>query len=113
MKERNLIILCVIFAVLIGLVFIKKGMKPQVPTTEEVTDIVASPISAGDITEVIVRLGDGSGGDKDKPRHVHLLKEDDHWVVKTQYGVYANDKMIASVLDQLDQLQVELTSKKQ
>lgn len=113
MKERNLIILCVIFAVLVGLVFVKKGMKPQVPTTEEAADIIASPVSADDITEVIVRLGDGGGGDEDNPRRVHLLKEDGQWAVKTRYGVHANDKAITPVLDQLDQLKGELRSKKE
>ena len=112
MNKKSLIIVCVIFAVLIGLVFVKKSVKPGIPTTEEIVDIIASSINVDDFSEIVLRIGDGSTEDKDKPKNVHLVKEGDQWIVKTRYGVYANDKTITSLLDKLDQLKGELRSDK-
>ncbi len=110
MKEKNLVILCIVFAVLIGLVFVKKSMKPQIPTTEEVSDIISLSINSDDLTEIIIRLGDGKSDDAEKPKNVHLAKEGDHWTVKTHYGVYARDNVITNLLKKLDQLKGELRS---
>jgi len=112
MREKNLVILCIVFAILIGLVFFKKSIKPQVPTTEEISDIIEPSISLDGLTEIIIRLGDGKSDDADKPKNVHLAKEDDHWIVKTHYGVYARDQIITTLLKKLDQLQGELRSNK-
>jgi len=112
MREKNLVILCIVFAILISLVFFKKSIKPQVPTTEEISDIIELSISLDGLTEIIINLGDGKSDDTDKPKNVHLAKENDHWIVKTHYGVYARDQSITSLLDKLDQLKGELRSNK-
>jgi len=112
MREKNLVILCIVFAVLISLVFFKNSITPQVPTTEEISDIIEPSVSLGGLTEIIIRLGDGKSDDADKPKNVHLAKEDDHWIVKTHYGVYAQDQIITTLLKKLDQLQGELRSNK-
>ena len=112
MREKNLVILCIVFAVLIGLVFVKKSMKPQIPTTEEVSDIISLSINPDDLTEIIIRLGNGESDDAEKPKNVHLAKEGDHWTVKTHYGVYARDNVITNLLEKLDQLKGELRSNK-
>lgn len=112
MKKKNLIILCIIFLVLISLTFFKKSVKPQVSMTEEVSDIIAPSIDLDGLTEIIIRMGDGKSDDIDKPKNVHLAKEGDHWVVKTHYGVYARDQVIAPLIEKLDQLKGELRSNK-
>ena len=110
MKEKNLIILCIVFAILISLAFYKKSVKPQIPTTEEISDIIGPLISLGSLTEIIIRLGDGQSDDSDKPKNVHLAKEDDHWIVKTQFGVHAREQVITTLLEKLDRLKGELRS---
>jgi len=110
MKEKNLIILCIVFVVLVGLVFFKKSMKPQIPTTEEITDLIAPSINSDSLTEIIIRLGDGKSDDADKPKNVHLAKDGEHWTVKTHFGVYARDQVITRLLEKFDQLRGELRS---
>ena len=112
MNKKSLIILCVIFAILIGLVFIKKNAKLKIPTTEEIVDIIAPSITIDVLSEIVLRMGGGSTEDKDGPANVHLAKEGDQWIVKTQYGVYANEKTIMPILDKLNQLKGELRSDK-
>ena len=87
---------------------VKKSVKPQVPTTEEIVDIIVPSISIDDLSEIVIRLGDGNSDTEDKPNIVHLAKEDDQWIVKTQYGIYANEKTITPLLEKLDQLEGEL-----
>ena len=112
MNKKSLIILCVIFAVLIGLVFIKRSVKPRIPTTEEIIDIIVPEINIDGLSDIVLRLGDGSAEDKDELRDIHLAKEGDQWIVKTQYGVRANEKTITPVLDKFNQLKGELRSDK-
>jgi len=111
MKEKNLIILCIVFAILIGLVFIKKNTKPKVPTAEEVSDIISASVKSADINDISITLGKSSSA-QENPKPVVLAKEGDHWVVKSQFGVYAKDKVIDSALDKLDGLEGELRSDK-
>ena len=80
MREKNLIILCIIFAVLIGLFFFKKSIKPQVPTTEEIVDIIEPSVTIDNIQEIALRLGNGKDGDEENPKNVHLVKEGDRWI---------------------------------
>jgi len=110
MREKNLVILCIVFAILISLAYFKKSIKPQVPTTEEISDIIEPSISLDSLTEIIIRLGDGQSEDVDNPKNVHLVKEGDHWIVKTHFGVYARDQVIKTLLEKLDQLKGELRS---
>lgn len=112
MREKNLVILCIVFAVLVSLVFFKKSIKPQVPTTEEIVDIIEPSLSSDGLTGIIIRIGNGNSDDTDKPKNVHLAKEGDHWTVKTHYGVYARDQVITALLEKLDQLKGELRSNK-
>ncbi len=112
MNKKSLIILCVIFAILIGLVFVKKNIKPEISTTEEIVDIIVSPVNIDGFSEIVLRLGDGITENDDKPRNVHLVKEGGQWIVKTQYGVYADEKTITPILEKLDQLKGELRSDK-
>ena len=53
MREKNLIILCIVFAILISLTFFKKSMKPEVPTTEEISDIITTTINSDSLTKII------------------------------------------------------------
>ncbi len=113
MNKKNLIVLCAIFVILIGLVVAKKKMKSQVPTKEEMVAIIVSPVNIDDFVEIVLRLGDGTEEDKERPQSVHLAKENGQWVVKTQYGVRANEKIITSILDKLDQLKGEIRSNRE
>ncbi len=112
MNKKSLIILCVIFTLLIGLVFVKKGMKLSVPTTEEVSAIVTAPVSSDSISEITLRLGDGMEEGEDSSQNVRLRKVSDQWVVESQYGVRANDRVITSALEKLDRLEGEMRSDK-
>jgi len=110
MREKNLVILCIVFAILIGLAYFKKSIKPQVSTTEEISDIIEPSISSDGLIGITIRLGDGQSDDVDKPKNVLLAKEDDRWIVKTQFGVRARDQVITILLEKLDQLKGELRS---
>jgi len=113
MNKKSLIILVVIFVILIALVFVKKNMKPQVPTTEEITDIIASTVVLDNLSGIAIRLGDGETQDDEKPRNVGLSKDDTgQWVVGSFYDVYANENTVKSLVEKLDQLQGELRSNK-
>jgi hypothetical protein len=135
MKEKNLIVLFVILAVLIGLVFVKKTLEKDVPMTEEIIDIIAPSVSAEAVNEIVLMLGNGrndddaaadeGGGDEKEEEDkgqgtggeeaqavVRLVREGDRWKDITRYGVYANEKTISSALDKLDQLKGELRSNK-
>ena len=110
MKEKNLIILCVVFAVLMSLVFVKKSMNKSVPTVEEVTNIIEPLLSGDTVSKIVVRIGNGISEEEDKPKNVSVLKENDSWIVETQYGVYANESVITKVLEGFDLLEGELRS---
>ncbi|MBN1868965.1 MAG: DUF4340 domain-containing protein [Candidatus Omnitrophica bacterium] len=110
MNKKSLIILCVIFAVLMGLVFVKRSVKPTAPTKEEIVDIITPAVGINNLSEIVLRLGDGSTEDVEKPKNIHLAKEGGQWLVKTQYGVFADDKTITPLLDKLDRLKGELRS---
>ena len=113
MKKTNLIVLCVIFAVLIGLVFVKKNMKARPPATEEMVDLIAAPVNLEDFSEIVLRLGqEGAEENASTVQRVELARENGQWIVKTQYGVRANEKAIAPVLEKLDALQGELRSQR-
>ena len=56
MNKKNLIILLIIFAILIGLVVVKESIKPEIPTREEVTDIVAQRIDIADFSDILLRI---------------------------------------------------------
>lgn len=134
MKQKNLIVLLIILAALIGLVFVKKATKPEVPTTEESVDVIATAVNAASVNEISLLLvsgktagsegvsegqaneaqdGQAAGeGDTTQRGFVSLVKEGDKWKDMTQYGVYANETNVASALDMLDQLKGELRSNK-
>src|SRR3989338_3561154 len=131
MKEKNLIVLFVILAVLVGLVFVKKTMRKEVPTTEESVDIIAPAVNAAAVSEMSLMLisrepaeskgvsdgqvneGQEAGeGDNTRRDFVSLVKEGERWKDMTQYGVDADETGIASALDMLDQLTGELRSNK-
>src|SRR3989338_1343049 len=57
MKFKNLIILLAVFIVLVGIVFVKKGMEPTVPTTEEMADIITSSLNLENLSEAVFRFG--------------------------------------------------------
>jgi hypothetical protein len=109
MKEKNLIVLCIVLALLMGLVFLKRNIKPEIPTVEEAAQIIGPAVNSDNIKEFVLRLG-GGGGDKDNPQDIHLVKQDGRWVVKTYYGVYADEGRLKPVLEKLDQLTGELRS---
>jgi hypothetical protein len=64
MKQKNLIILFFILAVLIGLIFVKKNMKPSTPVAEETVDIIVPGIGADVVSEIVLELED-QGEDED------------------------------------------------
>jgi len=113
MKEKNLVILCIIFAVLVGLVYLKQSKKPKIPTTEEITDIISLTLNSDNVKEIKLRLGDGTDSDAENPKIVLLAKLEDHWVIETHFGAYAREATITPVLEKLDQLQGELRSNKE
>lgn len=110
MKFKNLIILLVVFVVLIGIVFVKKGMEPTVPTTEERADIITPSLSLENITEAVFRFGLPAGQAGTTETKVHLIKEEGRWKVKSLYGVYADENVLTAFLNKLDGLQGELRS---
>lgn len=75
MNKKGLLILCVIFAVLIGLVFVKGRTKPQVSTQEEITDIISTVVSVDSINEIELKLGSGTPDESGASEHVHLVKD--------------------------------------
>lgn len=103
MKSKNLLFLCIIFAALIGVVLIKKSAQPPAAVREETTDIITFPLSLDTVTEIIFQLG---GTDA----RVHLVKEQDGWKVKSQYGVSADTEIAGAFLKKLDALAGELRS---
>lgn len=103
MKFKNLIILLTVFIVLIGIVFVKKGMEPTVATTEEMTDLITPSLNLENISEALFRFGTTE-------TKVHLLKEEDTWKVKSLYGVYADENVLGAFLRKIDDLRGELRS---
>lgn len=103
MKFRNLIILSIVFIVLIGVVFVKKSMEPIVPTTEEMTDLIAPSLNPEDIREAVFRFGTIQ-------TNVHLAQEEGTWKVKSLYGVYADETVLKAFLKKMDDLRGELRS---
>ena len=138
MKEKNLIILFVILAVLIGLIYVKKTVRKTAPATEEVADIISPSVIADQVSEIVLVLEESESDDADGPNEiedddgtdsdvdeeevvdeemddpgfVRLSKVGERWIDATQYGVAANDKTLAAALDKLDQLKGELRSDK-
>jgi len=110
MNKKGLLILCVIFAVLIGLVFVKGRTKPQVSTQEEITDIISTVVSVDSINEIELKLGSGTPDESGASEYVHLVKDGDYWFDQTQLGVYASDSSITALLKKLDGLTGELRS---
>ena len=112
MNKKSLIILCIVFAILVGLVFVKKSIKPKIPTTEEIVDIIVPSVNIDGLSDIVLRLGGAQAEDDGDLGNVHLAKENGEWIVKTRYGVHANEKTITPVLEKLDQLKGELRSDK-
>ena len=135
MKEKNLIVMFVILAVVIGLVFVKKTTKKSIQTAEESVDVIAPAVNATEVSEISLMLvrggdtvvGEGTGegqenggkdgqeakaGDGTNRDFVSLVKEGGRWKDMTQFGVYATDSNISWALDKLDQLKGELRSNK-
>lgn len=103
MKLRSLIILLAAFIALVSVVFVKRGMEPPVPTTEEMADIVPSSLNLENLHEVVFRFGATE-------THVHLIKEEGHWKVKSLYDVSADENALAAFLKKIDTLQGEWRS---
>ena len=110
MKFKNLIILLAVFIVLVGIVFVKKGMEPTVPTTEEMADIITSSLNLENLSEAVFRFGLPAGQAGTTETKVHLIKEEGRWKVKSLYGVYADENALTAFLNKLNGLEGELRS---
>jgi len=112
MKEKNLVILCLVFAVLVALVYVKNNIQTSsIEEEEDLTDIIAPVITKDTITDLIISLpATAADENQDKVHKVHLAREKDSWIVKTHYGVQGYDRAIDPVIERLDHIQGEFRS---
>jgi len=101
MKLKNLIILGVILAVLIGLSFIKKIAKNNVPANEGLTNIISQPVQKEKVTQCVISLN----GKKTK-----LVKKGGIWTVENYHNAYADKEKVSQLLDKLSDLKGEMRS---
>jgi len=101
MKQKTLLILCAVFALLIGITLIKKSLAPDVPSIEEWSKIVKHPINLSEMSDVTISLG---------AKKIHFTKEKKAWTVKSQFGAPADDQKLASLVVKINKLEGELRS---
>ncbi len=103
MKLKNLIILCAVFCILVGLVLVKKGVRRDIPVVEEEQDIIPSPFTLEDITEAVFRFGESG-------KEARLVKESSGWKIQSFYGADADTGILERFLKQINVLKGELRS---
>lgn len=103
MKPKTLLLLVGMFLILLTLTWMKKGLKPPVPTVEEGMDLIQEPVHLNSVDACRVTLGE---------KEISLAREEDRWIVKNQYGAYADEPKLTSLFEKLDELTGELRSDK-
>lgn len=103
MKLKNLLILCAVLGILVGLVLVKKGTRRDIPVAQENQDIILSSLTLEDITEAVFRFGESG-------KEARLVKEGEVWKILSLYGVDVNTGALERLLKQLDGVKGELRS---
>lgn len=103
MKLKNLLILCAVFLLLMGLVLLKQGRKPKVVVSDEGKTIVSTPIDLNTEDEVLLRFGDVSVP-------IHFQKKNNQWLVTSFHQVPVDKVRLQGLVDQLNRLEGEIRS---
>ena len=101
MNSKNVTILCIIFAVLLTGVAVKKLVRPEIPTMETDVDIIETKLDASNVFDLWINAG---------TKEVHLARVNDRWVVRMQNDVPAENDRINRIIQALDSLGGDLRS---